>query len=708
MFVLQGKGSGALLVDSEASAGGDTNRGGDRLDSWKRIAAYLKRDVSTVQRWERREGMPVHRHVHDKLGSVFAFRSELDDWWEGRRSRLATADAPESEDRPPSTSIGAPASATEPPPSVGQAHHTERPRIARRVAAAVALAAIVTVVAGGVWLAAKSDRFWRNPLADAKFIPSADLAATAQAAAISRDGKFVAFLAERDGRIDAWLAEFGSDDYRNLTNGAVRDLVNPSVRTLGFSADSTLVSVWTRIADGSEPDDVSVLAAPTAGGPLQPYMPSVAELDWSPDGARIVYHTTAPGDPLFVREPGPRGEATDRQIYVAPAGVHSHFPIWSPDGAFVYFVRGVPRDRWDIWRIRPSGSGLERITEHDTQVAYPVMLDSRTLLYLATDPDGSGPWIYAMDVERRIPHRVSSGLETYTSLAACASGERLVATVAHRRRSLWRIPLAGAGATAGEPTLLLADGGTPRIGRGFVLFTASRGDRQGVWTLVDGAPRELWSAARSRIVGAPAIAPDGRRIAFTADDEGKTRLYVMNGDGSDSRVLVDSLTLRGNPVWWPDGGSIVSAAVRDGEPHLTRIFLNGEPPTVLVSEYSVDPVWSPDEKVLLYSGADVGTTFPLRAAETDGRPHPIPGLMLTRGARHIAFLGDAMTLVFLSGEVGHKNLWLMDLESGAQRALTQLPQDFVIGDFDVSADGTELVLERVEENSELALIERPQ
>ena len=40
-----------------------------RLDSWKDVAAYLKRDVSTVQRWEHREGLPIHRHLHDKLGS---------------------------------------------------------------------------------------------------------------------------------------------------------------------------------------------------------------------------------------------------------------------------------------------------------------------------------------------------------------------------------------------------------------------------------------------------------------------------------------------------------------------------------------------------------------------------------------------------------------------------------------------------------------
>lgn len=46
----------------------------DRLDSWKEIAVYLDRDVTTVQRWEKREGMPVHRHLHDRMGSVYASR----------------------------------------------------------------------------------------------------------------------------------------------------------------------------------------------------------------------------------------------------------------------------------------------------------------------------------------------------------------------------------------------------------------------------------------------------------------------------------------------------------------------------------------------------------------------------------------------------------------------------------------------------------
>jgi len=60
----------------------------ERLDSWKEIAAYLHRDVTTVQRWEKREGMPVHRHLHDKAGSVYAYSSELDAWQKSRKLQL--------------------------------------------------------------------------------------------------------------------------------------------------------------------------------------------------------------------------------------------------------------------------------------------------------------------------------------------------------------------------------------------------------------------------------------------------------------------------------------------------------------------------------------------------------------------------------------------------------------------------------------------
>jgi TolB-like protein/Tfp pilus assembly protein PilF len=73
---------------------------GKRLESWKEIAAYLNRDVTTVQRWEKREGMPVHRHLHDKRGSVYAVPAELDAW---RHSRgLQTNEFQKSDSNPSS------------------------------------------------------------------------------------------------------------------------------------------------------------------------------------------------------------------------------------------------------------------------------------------------------------------------------------------------------------------------------------------------------------------------------------------------------------------------------------------------------------------------------------------------------------------------------------------------------------------------------
>jgi hypothetical protein len=70
----------------------------DRLDSWKEIATYMRRDVTTVQRWEKREAMPVCRHVHDRLGSVYAFKSDLDAWARSRSLALVAEAAQEGPD----------------------------------------------------------------------------------------------------------------------------------------------------------------------------------------------------------------------------------------------------------------------------------------------------------------------------------------------------------------------------------------------------------------------------------------------------------------------------------------------------------------------------------------------------------------------------------------------------------------------------------
>jgi len=331
-------------------------------------------------------------------------------------------------------------------------------------------------------------------------------------------------------------------------------------------------------------------------------------------------------------------------------------------------------------------------------------------MYLASDPDGSGPWLYSMDVERRISHRLSSGLDRYTSLAATADGRRLVVTQASPKRTLWRLRLpdsAGEASAAARISLTTGTGFSPRLGSDYLLYVSATNASESIWKLANGTGTELWSNVGARVFGGPAISPDGRTIAFSVQQHEEKLLYVMQSDGTNARIVSDSLDLQGAPAWAPDGRAIISAAEDHGVPHLYQIPVDGRAPAPFVREYSIDPTWAPDGRFVVYSGPDIGTTFMVKGVTKEAVEQLLPGLTLTRGARHLAFLPGGRALLFLQGEIQHKNLWLIDLETGTKRQLTNLAADFDIRDFDVSPDGREVVLERAQERSDVVLLDLP-
>jgi serine/threonine protein kinase len=566
------------------------------------------------------------------------------------------------------------------------------------IAPAVALIAAALLIA---WYLNRSDYWWSNPLASARFTSLTDFPGTEGDAAISRDGKFVTFLSDQDGPFDVWVGQIGTGSFNNLTKGQIPDMRNPEVRSLRFSPDGSIISFWVRA-----PDKTTVWAVPTMGGNTRPYLDG-PELDWSPDGTRMVYHTSADGDPMFVTEPD---EKVGKQIYVADRGVHNHFPLWSADGAFIYFVHGFPPDEMDIWRIRSTGGSPERMTFHNSRVAHPTFLNPRTLLYTSREADGSGPWPYGIDIDRRVPHRISFGVERYTSIAATSDGRRLVASVANPDAHIWRFPISAGLAeesSVSRITLPAVRGLSPRMGPNYMLYLSSKGGDDGIWKLANGEAVELWNGSLGRVLVGPAIAPDGRRIAFTAQKSGRSKLYLMNSDGTGVTELAPSLNVRGAPSWPPTGEWLTVAADHGKGTAIFKVPLDGQPATPLINEPGTNPVWSPDGQFLVYAGVEVGTRFSLKAATADGNPYRIPEITLSRGSSRFSFLPGQPVLVVLEGEFWLKNFWSVDLMTGKRRQLTNFDREFLINDFDISPDGKDIVLGRLKESSNVILIDFP-
>jgi Tol biopolymer transport system component/tRNA A-37 threonylcarbamoyl transferase component Bud32 len=590
-----------------------------------------------------------------------------------------------------------------------EAARTHRPHWTRWIAltAASLALAIVAVVA--------RDRFanpaaqWQRRWANARIERVTDFPGSEVDAAISPDGRLVAFLADRDSVFDAFVTRPGSEQFANLTAGRLPQLFNEDVRNVGFSADGS--QVWLRVADISSPASVSVV--PTIGGAPRPFLPTAVMVAWSPDGARLAYHETTPGDPIFVARADGSGA---QRIFIAAPGLHGHHLAWSPDGRFIYFASGVPPNEMDIWRVPSSGGAAERITHHDSRVAYPALLDDRTLVYTATADDGTGPWLYTMDVQTRVPQRVSTGVEHYLSVAASAAAasgpRRLVATVSNPSVHLWSVPIGDSISGERDASAIMlptARSAGPRFARdSSVYYLASRSGADGVWHLAEGKASEVWRPTSGGVIGAPAVSPDGQQVCFPVRRGDRTTLYCASADGTGARALTDLLDVRGAPSWSPDGRWITIAARLGDGVRVFKLPAEGGAPVQLVDSVSSNPVWSPDGRFIVYSGVARARSVPLRAVTPDGRPYPMPALTVDRVGDSYRFLPDGRTLVVKLGGFRHQDFWSFDVATGQKRQLTQLRAGASLQRFDVAPDGKRIVFERVVENSDIVMIELPE
>jgi len=130
----------------------------------------------------------------------------------------------------------------------------------------------------------------------------------------------------------------------NLTRVARLELRQSIDPHSGVLADGAFVTFWVRKQNGSGGGDISIWAVPTLGGSpslISKAWPSLTGPTSAPDSRTT---RPGPGDPLFVSDGSRRPEG--QPIFTAPTGLHSHFPLWAPDGAFIYLSRFHPRTNW--------------------------------------------------------------------------------------------------------------------------------------------------------------------------------------------------------------------------------------------------------------------------------------------------------------------------------------------------------------------------
>ena len=539
-----------------------------------------------------------------------------------------------------------------------------------------------------------------NPLSNAQFTRLTNFGGAKGNPAISPDGKFAAFISNRSGTFDIWLIQTNGNSLANLTQGRIGDARAP-LRAVGFSGDGS--EVWSAGIEGRR-----LMLWPLMGGAPHNFLDeTAAEVAWSPDGTRLVYHTWQPGDPTFVAD---HNGSNQRLIVQNEAGLHNHYQVWSKDGRWIYFVRGRPATQeMDLWRVPPDGGAPEQLTHLNTDIAYPTPINERTVLFVAPNKEGAGPWLWAFDEKTRTSDRVSSGVEQYTALAATADGRRLAASVVNPQVNLWSIPITGRTVEEQDveafqlPTLRSR---APRFGGGSLFYLSSRDGADGLWSYRDGKALEIWKGSDGALQSPAAISPDAKNVAFALTRGGKRQMHVMMEDGTRIHPLSSDVDVRGTASWSPDGKWIAVAGSDRNGPGLFKLPVEGGSPVRIATGPLLDPVWSPRGDLIVYCGRQVFTLAPLLAVHPDGTPAQMPEIKVRREGERARFLPDGTGLVYMLGDtMAEQDFWLLDLSTMNSRRLSRLSNSAVMRSFDITPDGRRIVFDRLTEDSDILLID---
>jgi Tol biopolymer transport system component len=568
-----------------------------RLDSWKEIAAYLGRGIRTVQRWEREEGLPVHRLEHAQRGSVYASRRELTEWWESRR-RKDTAAVPND----------IPAAAPSSEPRLERVTDTSAATFWPALSSDARM--VVYVSDGG--RDGESTQVWLQQVGGSAVQLTSGQRDCAEPT-FSADDTRVIFTATGDATRNLYEMPTLGGQPRIIKRGARNGRYSPDGRWLAYIA----------LESGD-----ALRLVPVAGGEertLAPGLVDIASATWSDDShyLLVVAHQEPSIDLDCWVVPIDGGTPVDtgalRRGRQQGLIVITMPPAWT--GGSIFYS-GAARYGLHIWRQRVTPTyetigAPELITPGGDFGFFPSAARGR-LSFVATHAD-SNLWSIAIDAGSGKPHgplrRLTRGAGIVGHLTLSQDGRTLAYFVVRMMPGELRVR----DLETGSETIVEGD---PGLNRGFPAISPS-GHQVAYSAVVSGPPvrRPVFLTStldgETRLVrddcgGRPRQWLDERTLLVETFGSGLNAFLILDThDGSQRVLLSDARRKVSNPRLSPDGRWLAfDVAQPGGVPEVAIAPLGGSTP-IPESEWRViqaaasHPFWSRDGR-LLYSLA----TFP--------------------------------------------------------------------------------------------------
>jgi len=671
------------------------------LDSWKEIAAYLDREVRTVQRWEKKEGLPVHRQIHEKLGTVYAYKSEIDAWWRERSAKLASkAENGESAGR--SRIVLWPASTAEIADEESDA--ASRLGRARQLAVyAAAVAGLVAVVLGLYEIAhVRGWRFLSRPPLEGMRIVRLTFTGQVKDAAISPDGKYVAFVNLDSGGRSMWVYQIATES----TAQVVPDDIGywPWGARLTFSPDGNYI-YYENLDSAQGTGLFGLYRVPMVGGTPRKLIADVdSAVTFSPDGRRFAFMRNSNERAEVALMTADSDGSNERTVAVRKreSGFTFEAPAWSPDGKQIAAAIGQG-GLYGRQRIEVVAVDTGRETPVGTQAWWFLgrmgwLPEGRGLVFVARESTSStNAQIWQMDFPSGDVRRVTNDLANYFCLTGSADGAHWVALQEKVASSLWASPRGDwAHAKRITPGVDSVDGNS-----GFT------------WTM---GGRILYTSWHTGGESMRSVDPDGRNVKDFSPGPGMNRRPSACADGH--YVLYTSQNDAGRNVWRTDSAGnevkqltfgnddgyaqcssdskwFIYASGNKGHPTLFKMSIEGGQPIPISDKYRGVARLSPDGLWVAGAFEDPPKHTEMAVVSVDGGelrwPFDVPKDIDWNG--HLAWTPDGRGVIYSVIRGGVSNLWVRPLSGGPPTLLTDFKEGHIFS-FNWSPDGSQLVLAR--------------